>query len=200
MRLWFESIITLQVPSLLLFHPVVHSAGSREAVLRAGSERWKSRERSVLYVLSLSLRRTAVVSRKKLGFFFPIGLFCLWWTTVWFWLELQCRMQFMSQNPVRSGGKGCFGQSPPSFSLNSKVPYGCDPCDPVVRASGEKPCFLTSKPTFCIILRLAASEVSVFFQLQHCFHSLTSCCNRNVIFFYLFFLTLVTAQHFIGYT
>lgn len=92
----------------------------------------------------------------------------------------------MSQNPVRSGGKGCFGQSPPSFSLNSKVPYGCDPCDPVVRASGEKPCFLTSKPTFCIILRLAASEVSVFFQLQHCFHSLTSCCNRNFFLIYFF--------------
>lgn len=59
------------------FFAFVSSSGSfsREAVLRAGSERWKSRERSVLYVLSLSLRRTAVVSRKKLGFFSLLAFF-----------------------------------------------------------------------------------------------------------------------------
>lgn len=38
MRLWFDSIITFRVPSLLLFHPVVHSAGRlfSEQVARGG--------------------------------------------------------------------------------------------------------------------------------------------------------------------
>lgn len=50
---------------MLLFHPVV---------LRAGSERWKSRERSVLYVLSVSEENSCRV-QEEIGLFFSLLAF-----------------------------------------------------------------------------------------------------------------------------
>lgn len=115
-------------------------------------------ERALCCTLSLSLsqRKTAALSTRKLAcffFFFPSGRFCLWWTAVWFWLRLRCRMQFMGQNAARGWRRGAVsGRSPPPPTLwIARSPHDGDPSEPVVRASGEKTRSLTSELAFYII-------------------------------------------------
>lgn len=101
---------------------------------------WGESELCALLSLSLSWsqRKTAAMSTRKRCFFSHQAV-CLWWTAVWFWLGLRCRMQFMGQNSARGGGAGLFLAEPPPPLWMVRSPMTVTLLNPSWEHQGRRP-------------------------------------------------------------
>lgn len=121
---------------------------------------WGASElRAVLSLsLCLGLRGKQLPCPRGNVAFFPIRLFACDGQRPGFGpgCDVGCSLWARTQRGVEP--RGCFWQSHPPTPVNGEVTHDGDPPEPVVRASGEKTCSLTSELALCMALVFSFSS------------------------------------------